>query len=1005
MSTMFQFDLNQILLCQKQIYKMESTSANVYDICKTALLADYLTVQASSINRKFLNKFIPPKQKVATKLIDHVQQLFNLSDSEMEQLIRNCETFCTEEFALVDLLIRKNMLDQDLTPNYTPDDFDVEDDYDLWKNAELAELDTAINYIIQHYPHTENLCHTALPTQNAKLCFIPSDPKTVYYALLEHLISFEDTLSNASTLLLSECGRRWRLSLAFRAYSYLNLIWKNNKSSKFSSTLRICEMILHKEFLLNNQEKYDVYLIFKKVEKLCYKQLEQADLLSLPWTELTRVLNKVYLNPVYRKFHKPDIPSLRIAKVIEKSIVSRLSPLAQLDLSECTTAIAHMIKDMRQIDKIEIEDDQQVCSIFPLNLFKSSCEAFLQKQLATLDVPDNLDHILQLLDQCQVLKELGLAVHLPDELLQSALNEYMEQTLSEMREWSLRAISLDTFDPNDASNSSCVSDVFDVLRTKWLDIRDTCWYDYEIIAMQRLVIGTSSVVVDVAKHLFESVVHDLETHSISSIDKLNTSSFDTQEMKSTLIKLNDLHALQEKLNLLFEEINAVYLNTIQPTSKVEAILCRLSIGQIKNVVKLDTHENKDVGFLTKVQINDLEIELYEGSDDFVDFHVKNEQQITISIYSRDLQGQLKKYAHTTFTITEDMEDYYDATPRSYNLNTLLGQISIHMGHVHSEMPWFYFNKAYTTLNDFLTVSSSKVVFYMMAPCDPFLLEVINMKLPLDVIEEHLQPVFNYLNIILGDVVEKCHSSIATHLLKRAWKHVLALFEKVLMSHDDITSMHYMFNCLEEFFHAQGSGLQLTHLHCTEYHRLNALFKLCQADNDVLMQHYLRSFVNYAVHKVEKFKKTPVDHQTLKRHSSSSENEEEEQLIQLGHVKQPNTPLTPAACEAVVLLLESRAHQDQEVAEFLYSQEGIQKQVILNLELEKMKREQFGEKIIESVPKSFIDDYRYQRPTETSLKRPLKSKEIERIPKSGVNDLEQLVMKKDSTYYAVNNEYN
>ena len=1040
---------------------METTNANVYDICKTALLADYLTVQTSSINRKFLNKFIPPKKQNVAKLIDHVRQVFNINDTDMAQIIRNCQSFCTEEFALVDLLIRKNMLDNNVTPEYMPNDFDHADDYELWKNAELQELESAISYIIQHYPHTDALRNTPLPTQNAKLCFIPNDPKTVYYALLEHLISFDDTLSNSATLLLSECGRRWRLSLAFRAYSYLNLIWKNNKETKYSSTLRICEMITKKEFLLNNQEQYDVYLIFKKVEKLSYKQLESDDLLSIPWNELCRVLNQVYISPVYRKFHKPDIPSLRISKVIEKSINARLKPLNDLDntatnyLSTLVTNISHLIKDTSQIERLEIEDDDAIALLVPQFLFKSTCESFLNDKLQSFIIPDSqidVDYMLSILDECEHLQQLGLSIVLPDLILSSTLLEYINTQTDEMREWCSRAISLDDFQfHKNAPFSSSVSDVYDVLRTKWLDIRDTHWMQYDLQAQQLIIFAIYFVVEDVSKTLFESVIgdfqidQDLEVEDIRTtlketildrVDRLRSApqqalEFKIKEMPPAMfVKLNDLQSLQMKLNDLFTEIRQVWTETpMEKQKQTTNQLVRLSIAAIKGVVKHDAHEGEDHGFVANVQINQSTFKLQlpdigtlpVEADECCDFILRDKQEIQLTIYSQDIFGNTKKYANTTFTV--DARDvrtpYYTASPRIYNLNTLLGTVSVVFGHVQSEMPFYYFNKAYLTLNDFLQLSCQKVVSNMMDPCiwyiNQFIANIdddqINQRL--EQVEQQLQPIFDYLNTTLGDLVEVCHVEIAQHILKRCWRHCLTGIEGILLGElaetkAQITATHFIFNCLEEFFHAQGSGVELHHLHNPQYLRVNALFTLYNTENDVLMQMYLRSFVNYAVHTVDKVHGKKKQQLAVGLESSEDEAAPDQELMPNTKM-QPNTPLSPPECEAVVKLLEMRSNYDQECMDFLEQQQGIQQQVILNLELEKVRQRQENknskeEPEIEVIEYGTAQEYKYTPFKEEEAKKPGKSVNVQRIPKQGLTDVESMTKPRKSVYYERSREY-
>eukprot|EP00835_Amoeboradix_gromovi_P001082 NODE_43_length_28809_cov_0.237200.p1 type:complete len:1078 gc:universal NODE_43_length_28809_cov_0.237200:16118-19351(+) len=1051
-------------LPQTTIKSMESMNANVYDICKTALLADYLTVQASSINRKFLNKFIPPKQKNVNKLIDHVRDVFSLNEIDMSQIIRNCQSFCTEEFALVDLLIRRNMLDQDCTPEYMPGDFDYEDDYILWKQAELKELDNAINYITQHYPHTEPLIDTPLPTQNAKLCFIPNDPKTVYYALLEHLISFEDTLSNSSTLLLSECGRRWRLSLAFRAYSYLNLIWKNNKAAKYSSTMRICEMIRNKEFLLNIKEKYDVYLIFKKIEKLTFKHLENDDLLTMPWSQIIFVLNKVYLSSIYRKFHKPDIPSFRISKVIEKSIHSRLSPLKSIDRSDdyfnlLVSTISVLIKDTQLVDRLEIEDDSTISVLQVQNIYKVTTETFLQEmldqELDTEVVSNDGMHIgagIHILDQFQDLKELGLDFTLPNEMVLDTLNSYMLQTLEEMREWCARAINLDNWETNN-HYSSCVSDVFDVLRTKWLDIRDTCWYQFDVLAHQRIIYAIYLVVNDISQSLFEHVMNDFVSPPVQEepketimqkVERIRGADrqalqFKIQQLPAgVFVKLNDLLSLQEKLNELFVEIKKEYdglLDSMDSEIDYESLICRLSIDDIKGIVKHDAHEGVDYGFICELKINENThvLQLPEiGSipieaDECVDFVVKQEQVVNCTIYSQDIYGKKKKYATTNFTVTnkECKSSYYQSKTRIYNLNTLLGSLTVKYGNVHDEYPFYYFNKSYLTLNDFLQVSCSKVVSNMMNPCIWFVRQLtsrygsidVKQNVSLETVEEELQPIFDYLNKTFGDLMEISHTEISNFVLRKSWKEFVGCVEVILVgdehneavasSRGQITTVHFIFNCLEEFFHAQGSGVELNHLHNPQYHRVNGIFKLYYLENDELMQMYLRSFVNYAVHKVEKYQKKPVLQikGNSKLESSSEEEELEEELKLMQNTRlQPNTPLTPPECEAVVKLLEMRSVYDQECADFLESQQGIQQQVIMNLELEKVKKRQEAPVEEKVEVKKQSEDYKYTPFQEQNIQKPVKTINVTRIPKPGLTDVESLTKPRDGSYYERSKQY-
>lgn len=166
------------------------------------------------------------------ELAQNVIAIFQIPTDLMQTLVNECSASATEAAALADLIKCKNsLLNQNLHPAYSVEDFTTQEYYAKWKSEELKRLDDDIESLQNAIPSLKKKLSLKQALASPPV-YLPHYPLKFYHVLVSKCLKYEShmagldseslELSPASSKLLEKATLFWRISPTSEAAIFMN---------------------------------------------------------------------------------------------------------------------------------------------------------------------------------------------------------------------------------------------------------------------------------------------------------------------------------------------------------------------------------------------------------------------------------------------------------------------------------------------------------------------------------------------------------------------------------------------------------------------------------------------------------------------------------------------------------------------------------------------------------------------------------------------------------------
>jgi hypothetical protein len=154
--------------------------------------------------------------------------LFGFSPDYVQQMIKQLSTQATEQAAVAELkFFQEDLQINNRHPSYQRPDFSSESSFNVWRTAELAQIDHQIKFFVKFKSSLSSV--PASRSNGEGNFFTPPDTKSFYHMLLKLCLRYDShndsnlILSKDSSELLNKVGNAWRITHITRSLLLLNV--------------------------------------------------------------------------------------------------------------------------------------------------------------------------------------------------------------------------------------------------------------------------------------------------------------------------------------------------------------------------------------------------------------------------------------------------------------------------------------------------------------------------------------------------------------------------------------------------------------------------------------------------------------------------------------------------------------------------------------------------------------------------------------------------------------
>ncbi|KAI9023757.1 hypothetical protein CLU79DRAFT_803967 [Phycomyces nitens] len=307
-------------------------------------------------------------------MVKTVQRLFQVTDAEHSRKLRELHAICTESALLIDM---KKYISNVHTGQSFPgkrEDFPDKQVFDNWQMREIKQLTELMKSMMLLNPTLAISANSETDVGSSNLLsslrnnaysgsevsmmkneisqgaytFIPADPRAYFRLLMNMAIDYNinvtpdqekaktSVLSHKSDELLRECWKTWRLSEAFRAVLYLELINARYVDNELEfedvkDAARSLEKVIKESGVNNwaNKDRENLIRVFDGLNQTLLHALMEA--LSEYWKvspewvgDLVSTLDRVYDNPAYIQGHRRPLLAIdSLTEIVEGAAVVR----------------------------------------------------------------------------------------------------------------------------------------------------------------------------------------------------------------------------------------------------------------------------------------------------------------------------------------------------------------------------------------------------------------------------------------------------------------------------------------------------------------------------------------------------------------------------------------------------------------------------------------------------------------------------------------------------------
>nr|XP_019005449.1 uncharacterized protein I203_02304 [Kwoniella mangroviensis CBS 8507]OCF68910.1 hypothetical protein I203_02304 [Kwoniella mangroviensis CBS 8507] len=578
-------------------------------------------------------------------LLDIVATLFHLQREDLQRIITDGETICTEQAALDDLKKCLKSLNTDTPYLYSPYDFADPGCWNSWRTSEVSALSQLMLSMMQSNPSLQQTADRQSPSDlpfqldtlnldpgEYHFVYIPPNPKATYCELLDRCLNHdlellkslpedEDVslgiLSHEHVNLLQVCAARWRLLSSFRTCAFLSAIVDRYQQGDVPSACvheaQAMVKRLQTDFPASAWPKPDKELLDRTIHRRndCFLQAVETALHCSKGYHSEEFLEAVedwdLLNVSEEQQRHLSTITTEILDSVKSqafnSYIDHASKLLDQEGSK-TSAFALQLgswieKEAKKLDKRFAAPISSEIDIVPLVLqqqltlwFRDLEDTILAQSPNNLRL--NMEEMFVLYRKSCKLSDMGnaflkdmkyvLRFPLPP-LFTGLVNIWLEETALKTKGWSDQALAVDSFEPTSPNGpSSSVTDLFDSFRSAVHFLMGLNWPDEQQLAgfATRLAKIISFSVNDYCQKIEQLFAQDMRQGETVSTAAKQKAWLD--KAKATLASLQGERKLQAFFN--FTPQSCVKLNNIEAA--------RQQLDQLYDQMRVDDLSAYDV---------------------------------------------------------------------------------------------------------------------------------------------------------------------------------------------------------------------------------------------------------------------------------------------------------------------------------------------------------------------------------------------------------------------------